>query len=162
MEATDAQHAPQAQPYKRQTVSRKPSSTKLPLAKNYSHNTTARILLLRLRVKHLARSTKIITLGNQLIHLLPALEHALHRLMQHLLRRIELVLDLQNLVRLLRVLVLRDVVFEFGVGERVCGCAVDGGLGVLGGELVAEFFEDAGDDEVGVFFVGDDDAAEAS
>lgn len=129
---------------------------------HYSHDAAARVLLLRLRVKHLAARAQIIALGDQLVHLLAALEHALHGLVQHLLRGVELVLDLQDLVRLLRVLVLRDVVLELGVGQGVGRGRGDGGGRVLGGELVAQLLEDAGDDEVGVFLVGDDDAAEAA
>jgi hypothetical protein len=129
---------------------------------SYSHDTAARVLLLRLGVEHLAARTQVIALRDELVHLLAALQHALHGLVQHLLRGVELVLDLEDLVCLLGVLVLREVVLELGIGQRVCLGGGDGGGGVLGGELVAEFLEDARDDEVGVFFVGDDYAAKAA
>ena len=128
----------------------------------YSHDVTARVLLLRLSVEHLARRAQVVALRYQLIHLLSTLKHALHGLMQHLLRSVELVLDLQDLVRLLRVLVLCNVVLELGVGKRVGGGTADGGLGVLCGELVAQLLQDAGDDEVGVFLVRDYDTAQPS
>ena len=128
----------------------------------YLHDAAARVLLLGLCVEHLAGGAQIVALGHQLVHLLPTLEHALHGLVQDLLGGVELVLDLEDLVRLLRVLVLCDVVLELGVGQRIRGGAVDGGLGVLGGELVAELLEDTGNDEVGVLLVGDDDAAQSS
>ena len=59
-----------------------------------------------LLVKHLTLSTQPITLLHQTIDLLPPLQYALNSLVQYNLRFIQLLLDLHDTVRLLRILIL--------------------------------------------------------
>jgi len=98
---------------------------------NHLHKHTTRILLLRLRIKHLTLRTQPIALRHQVIDLLPALQHTLNRLMQHDLRLIQLLLDLHYTIRLLRILILDDIVLKFGKGEGRVGIG-PGGARVLG------------------------------
>jgi hypothetical protein len=127
------------------------------------HDDTARILLLRLGVEHLALRAQPITLSHQVINLLTALQHTLNSLVQHDLGLIQLLLDLDDAVRLRRVLVLGDVLFQLGEGERglALGEGGVGGAGVLGDELVDDLGEDAVGDHGRVLVVGDYDAADA-
>lgn len=83
--------------------------------------------------------------------------------MQHDLGLIQLLLDLDDAVRLRRVLVLGDVLFQLGEGELglALGEGGVGGAGVLGDELVDDLGEDAVGNHGGVFVVGDYDAADA-
>lgn len=120
-------------------------------------------MLLRLRIKHLALRTQAITLRNQVINLLAPLQHTLNRLVQHDLRLIKLLLDLDNAVCLRRVLVLRDVCLELGEAERGLAFLEGGvcGARVLCYEFVDDFGEDAMRDESGVFVVGYYDPADA-
>lgn len=148
----------------------KPEETSLPhqrldprSAMPSSHYHTARILLLRLRVEHLTLSTQPVALRDQIVNLLASLQHTLDGLVQDDLGLVELLLDLDDAVGLRRVLVLSDVVLEFGEGER--GVALAEG-GVCGARVLGdEFVDDLGEHAVGyhgrVFVVGDDDAAHA-
>jgi hypothetical protein len=88
-----------------------------------------------LTVKHLALGTQPITLRHQIVNLLSSLQHTLNRLVQHDLRLVQLLLDLHDAIRLLRVLVLHDVILELWErerGVRVC----PRGARVLSQELV--------------------------
>lgn len=122
------------------------------------HNHTARVLLLRLcytsisaslpptgqrrvlTIKHLTLRTQPITLRHQIINLLPSLQHTLNRLMQHNLCLIQLLLNLHNTIRLLRILVLHDIILQ--LREIQCRVRVrEGGAGVRGEEFVDDFRE---------------------
>lgn len=100
------------------------------------HNHTARVLLLRLCIKHSTARTQPITLGDQIINLLAPLQHTLNSLMQHDLGLIQLLLNLHDAVSLGWILVLDDVIFEFGEGE----CGIGGGPGGarVGGEKLVD------------------------
>jgi len=78
-----------------------------------SHKHTTGVLLLGLRIKHLALRTQSIALRHQIIDLLASLKHTLNRLMQHNLRLVQLLLDLHDAVRLLRILVLDNIFLQF-------------------------------------------------
>lgn len=144
-------------------ASRRPSDPSMSQPGLDLHDNTARVLLLRLRVKHLTLRTQPVTLGDQIINLLTPLQHALNRLMQHNLGLVKLLLDLDDAVGLRRVLVLRDVCLE--LGEAKLGLALlEGGVcgaRVLCHKLVDDFGEDAVRDESGVLVVGYYDAADA-
>lgn len=71
-----------------------------------------------LTIEHLTLRTQSITLGHQIINLLSPLQHTLNSLVQHDLCLIQLLLDLHDTVRLLRVLVFHNVVLQFGKAER--------------------------------------------
>lgn len=88
-------------------------------------------------IKHLALGTKPIALGNKIIDLLAALEDALDGLVQGDLGLVELALDLEDAVGLVRVLVLGQVVLELGHGEGLAGGP--GRARVRGEELVDDF-----------------------
>ena len=79
-----------------------------PLAAHPLHEATALILLLRRLVEHLGRPAQIVRLYNQIVDLLPALERGFDRLVKHELSLLELVHDARQLIRLRRVLELRD------------------------------------------------------
>ena len=81
--------------------------------------------------------------------------------MQHDLGLVQLLLDLHDAVRLLRVLVFDYVFFELreGEGRRVGGC--EGRARVFGEELVDDFREELVGDEGRVVLVADDDAGDA-
>ena len=144
-------------------ASRRPSDPSMSQPGLDLHDNTARVLLLRLRVKHLTLRTQPVTLGDQIINLLTPLQHALNRLMQHNLGLVKLLLDLHNTVGLRGVLVLRDVLFELGereLGRALCEVCV-GGARIFGDEFVDDFGEYAVGNHGGVFVVGDYDAADA-
>ena len=113
-----------------------------------------------LTVKHLALRTQPITLRHQVINLLPPLQHALNRLVQHNLRLVELLLYLHDAVCLLRVLVFCQVVAQLGEGEGRLARG-PGGARVAGEELVDALAEELVGDEGGVLMVGDYDATDA-
>jgi hypothetical protein len=138
---------------KHTTPQRQPTSQKRSSCQHLSrsHNHTARVLLLRLRIKHLALRAQPVALGHQAVNLLPALQHALNRLVQHNLRLVQLLLDLHDAVRLLRVLVLGDVLLQLREGQL--GRGGKGGPRILGQELVDDLREQLVRDEGGVFVV---------
>ena len=106
--------------------------------------------------------TQLTTLPRQCLQLLAPIQHLLNRLMQHHLRLIQLLLDLHQTIRILRVLVLGDVFLEFGEDDRVLGGeGAEGGDGVFGEEVVEDAGEELVGDHAGVFLVADDDAADA-
>lgn len=94
-----------------------------------------------LLIKHLTLRTQPIALLHQTINLLPALQHALNRLMQHNLRLVQLLLDLHDAVRLLRILVLNNIIPQGGEIERR-GARHEGGARVAGEEFVDDFGEE--------------------
>jgi hypothetical protein len=110
-------------------------------------------------IEHLALCAQSVTLLHQGINLLPALQNTVDSLLQHDLGLIQLPLNLQDAVRLLRVLVLDHVILKLWIGERVRGGAGDGGSRVFGQELVADLRQQRLGN--GVLFVGDDDTADA-
>ncbi len=65
-----------------------------------------------LTVEHLTLRTQPITLRDQIINLLPPLQYTLNRLMQHNLRLIQLLLNLHNTIRLLRILILHNIILQ--------------------------------------------------
>lgn len=80
--------------------------------------------------------------------------------MENNLGLVELLLDLEDAVGLLRVLVLGEVLLQLGHGEGGCsGCPT--GAGVLGEKLVDNLAEKLVSHEGRVLVVGDDDAADA-
>lgn len=76
------------------------------------HDNTARVLLLGLSVKHLARGGQVVALGDERIHLLAALEGGLDALVQYPLRLVELFLNRGHGVDLLGDLGLFDQIVE--------------------------------------------------
>ncbi len=121
---------------------------------------TARILLLRLLIKHLALCTQPIALGHQIVNLLSPLQDALDSLVKHNLGLVQLALDLHDAVGLVRVLVLDNVILQLREGER--GRAVGPLRARVGGqELVDDFGEELVRDQGRVGVVADDDAADA-
>ena len=90
-------------------------------------------------VKHLALTAQSITLLHQAVDLLSSLQYTFNSLMQHNLRLIQLLLDLQDTVRLLWVLVLVDVFLELWKREwgRIRAC--EGGARIAGEKLVEDF-----------------------
>lgn len=88
-----------------------------------------------LTVKHLALRAEAVTLGDQIINLLTALQDALNGLVQDDLGLVELLLDLEDGVGLLGVLVLCEVLLELGQGELRFASGPRGAR-VLGEELV--------------------------
>lgn len=107
--------------YQLQSAPPPPSPTAKPLKEKKTY----------LLIKHLTLRTQPIALLHQTINLLPALQHALNRLMQHNLRLVQLLLDLHDAVRLLRILVLDDVIPQGGEIERR-GARYEGGARVAG------------------------------
>lgn len=81
--------------------------------------------------------------------------------MQHNLGLVQLLLDLHDAVRLLRVLVFHEVFFERRKGQRWRVGGGEGGAWVFGQELVDDFGEQLVRDERGVVLVADDDAGDA-
>lgn len=94
-----------------------------------------------LLIKHLTLRTQPITLLHQTINLLPPLQHTLNSLMQHNLRLIQLLLDLHDAVRLLRILILDDIFLQGWEIERR-GSVHERGSGVAGEEFVDDFGEE--------------------
>ena len=79
--------------------------------------------------------------------------------MQHNLRLIQLLLDLHNAIRRMRVLILDNILLQ--LRERQLLVAVlECGFGVPAEELVDDLAEQLVRDEGGVFLVGDDDAGD--
>jgi hypothetical protein len=109
-------------------------------------------------VKHLALRAQPVALGHQTVNLLAALEHALNRLLHQDLGLVELFLDLHDAVRVLRVLVLCNVVLELGPLDL--DAVLEAGDGVLGEELIDELGQDLVRDEARVLAVADDDAGD--
>jgi hypothetical protein len=119
-----------------------------------------------LGIEHLALRAQSVALRNKVINLLATLQHTLDRLVQDNLGLVELLLDLHDAVRLLRVLVLLDVVLELWEGERLCRDVVvcDAGVSgarVFGDELVDDFGEKLVGYHLGILGIGDDHAADA-
>lgn len=108
-----------------------------------------------LLIEHLRLPTQIITLRHQRIDLLSPLQHALDRLMQDNLRLVQLLLDLHDTVRLLRVLVFHNVFFEGREREGLRVRRGVGSSGVAGQKLVDDFGEELMGDEGGVILVAD-------
>lgn len=111
-------------------------------------------------VKHLALVAQPITLGHKVVNLLPALQDAFDGLVQDNLGLVELLLDLEDAVGLLRVLVLLEVLLQLGHGDggRSRG---PGRPRVLGEELVDDLAEELVGYEGRILLVGDDDTADA-
>ena len=80
--------------------------------------------------------------------------------MQHNLRFIQLLLNLHDTVRLLRILVLDDVFFQ-GREIEGWGGVCEGGAGVAGEEFVDDFGEELVGNQGWVVGVADDDAGDA-
>lgn len=101
-----------------------------------SHHYTTAVLLLSLLIKHLTLSTQPITLRHEAVDLLPPLQHTFDGLVQHNLRLVQLPLYLHNRIRLVGILVFRNVLLQLWVWSR--GDA-GGGVtrpGILRGEFV--------------------------
>lgn len=111
-------------------------------------------------VKHFALRRQAVALGHQIVNFLAALQNALNGLVQDNLGLVELFLNLHDTVGLLRVLVLRNVLIQFGHDERGRARGPRRAR-VLGEELVDDFAEDLMGDEGRVLVVRDDDAADA-
>lgn len=115
-----------------------------------------------LRVEHLALSAQPVTLRHQGVNLLAPLQHALNCLMQHNFGLVQLLLNLHDAIRLLRILIFDNVVFQLRVRELVVGIrAGEGGAGMSGQELIDHFREQLMRHQGGVVVVGDDDAGDA-
>jgi len=72
---------------------------------------------------------------------------------------VEFLLDLEDAVGLLGILVLGEVLLQFGHGESGCaGCPT--GAGVLGEELVDDLAEKLVSHEGRILVIGDNDAAD--
>lgn len=114
-----------------------------------------------LGVEHLALRTEPLTLLDQVVNLLPPLQDALNRVVQHDLGLVELLLNLHSAVGILGVLVSLYVVLELRkrhLGALFCE-AVVGGARVLGDKLVDDLSEDTVCGEPRIFLVGDDEPA---
>jgi hypothetical protein len=112
-----------------------------------------------LLVKHLALRAQSVALGHQAVNLLPALQHALDRLLHQDLGLVELLLDLHDTVGVLGVLVLCEVVLELGPADLAA--VLERGDRVLREELVDEPRQDLVRDEAGILAVAYDDAGDA-
>lgn len=71
----------------------------------------------RRTVEHLALGTQAVTFGDKIVDLLPALQHAFNRLVNDDLGLVQLLLDLQDAVGLLRILILGKVILQFWKGQ---------------------------------------------
>jgi len=80
--------------------------------------------------------------------------------MQHNLRLIQLLLNLHNAIRLLRILVLDNIILQFREAERRVRVG-EGGARVRGEEFVDYFGEQLVGDERGVVLAADYDAADS-
>lgn len=90
----------------------------------------------RLTVEHLALVAEAVALGDEVVDLLAALQHALDGLVQDDLGLVELPLDLHDAVGLVRVLVLGEVFLELGHRDAVLARRGPRGPRVRGQELV--------------------------
>ena len=121
-----------------------------------------------LSIEHLALCTQDIALRHQVLDLLPALKHALNGLVDDNFSLIQLLLDPHDAVRLLRVLVFREVVLQLGHGKRVPLLLLRvlvrdvgvGGARVFCDEFVAHLGEQLLGDALRVFLIGDYYAAD--
>jgi hypothetical protein len=114
----------------------------------------------RLTIKHLALGTQSVALRDQIINLLPSLQHALDGLVQHDLSLVQFLLDLHDAVRLLWILVLHDVFLQLGKRQRRIGRSPRRAR-VLCEELVDNFREELVRYQARIVVVGDDNATDA-
>jgi len=126
-----------------------------------SHNHATRILLLRLLVEHLTLSTQAIRLSDQTVDLLASFQHALDRLMQHDLGLIQLPLHLHDTVRLVRILVFLNVLFQLRIRPRRDGRRRVRRPGILRREFIHDLRKKLVCHQGGILGVRDYDACDA-
>lgn len=86
-------------------------------------------------IKQLALGTQSITLGDKIVKLLSTLQHALDGLVNDNLRLVQLLLDLENAVSLMRILIFGEVLLQFWEGQSWLAIS-PGRSGVLGEEFI--------------------------
>lgn len=74
-------------------------------------------MLTFLLVEHFTLTGQPVTLCHQTINLLSPLKHTFDRLMQYNLSFVQLLLNLHDAIRLLRILIFCDILFELWEGQ---------------------------------------------
>ena len=118
------------------------------------------LILTFLLVEEFALTGEPIALGHQTIDLLSPFEHAFDRLMEYNLSLVQLFLNLHNTIRLLGILIFRDILFELWEGQG--GVRVrEGSARISRKELVDNFGEQLVRYQGWVVVIADDDAGDA-